>query len=195
MAGIPKGNRDSFRHRHRAPISQRHELPHRFLRIDRTIERLDGRQTLFSPSLGNEYSVVLLNLCGILEHDRRKITSGEGGVDVSRKSVPDKVRQVAAVIDVRVAEQDTIKLRRIEGELAIAFDGLIPMTLKQSALQKNSTLIDLQQIHRACGRARGTVKVDSHERSVPSAFRIATDLCSTTGHAASHRPFRKHREH
>ena len=72
------------------------------------------------------------------------------------------------MIDVRVTEQNAIKLGGIERELSIALDGLIAMTLKEPALQENPTLIDLQQIHRAGRRACGAEKVDSHGRSVPA---------------------------
>ena len=58
-----------------------------------------------------------------------------GAVDRARVALADEVGQVAAVIDMCVAEDDSADLPRIKRELAIAPVGFRAAALKQSAVE------------------------------------------------------------
>src|SRR5882757_5662061 len=66
------------------------------------------------------------------------------------------------MIDVRMAENDSINLFRIEREFAIALDRLLAFALEQAAFEKKTVAVDLEEIHRAGGRASRAQETDLH---------------------------------
>src|SRR5678815_4510462 len=96
------------------------ELAYGLLGVDGGVERLDGRQAFLRALFRKELRIGPLNLGGVLQHDGHEIACGEGGVDVSGEPIAAKVRQVAAMIDVRMTEQHAIDLVGLEGKVAVA---------------------------------------------------------------------------
>ena len=105
-----------------------------------------------------------MNLGGILEHDAREVAGGERTINIPFEPLPAKVGQVAAVVDVGVAEHDAIDRLRVERKCAIALDGFLAFALEESAFEQQPFAVDLEQVHGAGGGARGAEKVDSHAR-------------------------------
>jgi hypothetical protein len=73
-----------------------------------------------------------------------------------------EVWQIAAVVDVRMAEDDGIELLRIEREIAITLEGFVTFALKESAFEQEPLLIDFEEEHRSSRRAGGAEEVDLH---------------------------------
>ena len=117
---------------------------------------------MLSALFRDEGGVVALNFGRVFEHDAGEIAGGEGTVDVAAETLAAKVWQVAAVIDVRMAQHDRVNLLRVEGKPAIALDGFSAFTLKETALEQEALSVELEQEHRAGGRACGPKEVDSH---------------------------------
>src|SRR5262249_31735604 len=109
-----------------------------------------------------ELGVVPLNARRIHEHDRRQIARGERAINISRVALPAKVGEVAAMINVRVAQHHRVERFGVEGEIAIALDGFLALALKEAALQQQPRAVDFEQIHRAGRRARGAEEMDLH---------------------------------
>src|SRR5262249_14766295 len=70
------------------------------------------------------------------------------------EALADERREVAAVVDVGVAEDDGVDLVRVEREVAVPLPGLLAAALVQAAVEQDLVVADLQQVHRA-GHAAG----------------------------------------
>ena len=81
---------------------------------------------------------------------------------VAAETLAAEVGQIAAVIDVGMAQQDRVNLLGVKGKLAVALDGFRALALEQAALQQQLLTVELEQKHRAGGRAGGAQEVDSH---------------------------------
>ena len=162
VTGIAKGHRQPVPGRKRPIVIDGDKLAHGFFGIGRAIERFDWRQAAFGALFGNERRVVALDLGRIFQHDAGQVTRGKGAVDVSFETLPAQVRQIAAVIDVRVTQHHRIDFARVEGKLAVTFNGFIAVPLVETALQQDFSAIELQEVHRTGGGTGGAVKVHSH---------------------------------
>ena len=72
----------------------------------------------------------------------------------------DQVRQIAAVIYMRMAEDYGVNLFWVEGKLAIALDRILTAPLKQSAFKQDLASIDFEQIKGPGRRAGGAEEMD-----------------------------------
>src|SRR6185436_18127139 len=100
---------------------------------------------MLSALFRDKGSIVALNFRRVLEHDAGEIARREGTVDVAAETLAAKIGQVAAVIDVRMAQQDCVNLLRVEGKPAVTFHGLGALSLEQTALQQEALAVELEQ--------------------------------------------------
>ena len=164
VARVAEGDRDAVGHRERAVVVDADKLPDRLLGVGGGVKRLDRREALLGALLGDERGVIALDLGRILEHDAGEVARGKGAVDVSLEALAAEVRQVAAVIDVRVAQDHRVDLLRVEGEVAVALDGFAAPALEQAALQQQPLAVEFQEIHRPGRRAGGAEEMNSHHQ-------------------------------
>ena len=130
------------------------------------VKRFDGREAVLGALLGDERGVIALDLGRVFQHDAGQVARGERAVDISLEPLAAEIRQVAAVIDMGVTEDDCIDLRWVERKMAVALDGLTPPTLKQAALQQEPLPIQLEEIKRAGGRASRAEEMNSHRQEI-----------------------------
>ena len=97
--------------------------------------------------LRDKLGVILLDPRRVFEHDAGQVARGERAVDVPLEAVAAKVRQVATVINVRVAQHHRVHLPRIKREIAIALEGFLAPALEQAAFEQQPPAVDFQQIH------------------------------------------------
>src|ERR1051326_6036190 len=114
---------------------------------------LELRRLLFRFRAGN---------CRILQHDRGKVPRGEGAVDVARVALAAEVGEIAAVVNMRVTQNDAVKGLGVEGKIPVPLDRLVAFALEQAALEEEPSSVDFEQKHRASGRAGGAKEVDLH---------------------------------
>jgi len=126
------------------------------------VERFDRRLAMLGAFPGDERGIVTLNLRRIFEHDRGEIPCRERAVNVAVVTLAAEVRQVAAMIDVRVAQDDRVNLFGIERELAIALDRFLAFALEEPAFEEKAVAVDLEEVHRARGRASRAEETDLH---------------------------------
>src|SRR5262249_39325507 len=74
--------------------------------------------------------------------------------------LPHQVGQVAAVVDVRVAEDDRGDLLRGEGEVEVALPRFGAAPLVEAAVQQHLLAAHMDKVHRAGDGARGTPEGD-----------------------------------
>ena len=90
---------------------------------------------MLGPLFRDEGGVIALDLGRILQHDAGQVASRESAVDVPLETLTAKIRQVATMIDMRMAENDRIDLPRVEWKVAVALDGFAAPALKQATFQ------------------------------------------------------------
>jgi hypothetical protein len=144
VSSIPKRDGHTVKHGKGAVVIDADKLTHGLFGIGWRVEGLNRRQAMLGTLFGDECGIVALNLRGIFQHDCREVARGESAVDITFVSLPAQVGQIAAVIDVRVAENDCIDLLGVEREFAIAFDLFLPFALEQAAFEKEAVAINLE---------------------------------------------------
>src|SRR2546429_6386660 len=162
VSGIAESDGDTVQDREGTVVVDGHELADSFLRVFGGIERLDGWQTFLRSFFGDILGVGALDLGGIFEHDRGQVARGERAVDVPGVTLAAEVRQIAAVVDVRVAEDDGIQRLGVEGKVAVPLDGFVAFALEQSALEQEPLPVYFEKEHRAGRGAGGAEEVDFH---------------------------------
>lgn len=121
----------------------RHELLRRlgrvFLRIKRCHASSFDREANRSPAVSaliDELGVGLLNVRTVLQHLCAEIDCGRRRVDRPAIALFCEKRQVAAVVDVRMREDDSVQLRRRQRQMGIDFARLLPVSLKHAAVEQ-----------------------------------------------------------
>ena len=126
------------------------------------VKRLDGRLMFFRAPFGDEERVLLLDVRGVNEHDAAQVARGVGAMDRAVVALLGEVRQVAGMINVRVAQDDGVHLLRVEGKTAVAVGGFLAVALEEAAFEQQPFAVDLDEIHRAGGGARRAEEMDFH---------------------------------
>ena len=103
VARVAEGHRDAIGHRKGAVVVDADKLTDRPVGIRGGIKRFDGRKAMLGALLRHERGVIPLDFRRVLQHDAGQVTRGKSAVDVPLKTLAAKVRQVATVIDMRVA--------------------------------------------------------------------------------------------
>ena len=85
---------------------------------------------------------------------------GRGAVDRSVEALLDQIGQVAAVVDVGMAEQHRVDVAGPEGKFLVANAALGAMALEQSAVQQQRLAAGVNLVHRAGDGAGGTPEGD-----------------------------------
>ena len=144
MTGIAKSSGNTVDDRDGTVVVDGHELTNGLFSILGRIKRLDRRLAFLRPFFGDILGVSALNFGGIFEHNRGEIARGERAVDVSVVALATEVWQIAAMVDVRMAEDNGIDLLRIERKIAITLDGFVTFALEQAAFEEEALLIDFE---------------------------------------------------
>ena len=137
----------------------------RGLGVGDAVERLDlllgPRGPLGVPELG----IFLLDMGRVGQHDAAQVGRGRRRVNPPAEPLPHQARQVAAVVDVGVREEDRLQVGRREGERLVPPSRLVAVPLHQAAIQRHHALLKVQQVHRPGHRLSGAVEFQfSHTR-------------------------------
>ena len=118
----------------------------RLLHVGCGVQRLDPRLGVVAGDV-QVGRVFLLNLGRVGEHDPEQVAGRRGAVDRPVETLADERRQVAAVVDVGVAEDDRVDLVRVEREVAVPLPGFLAAALVQPAVEQDLVVADFEQVH------------------------------------------------
>src|SRR5207245_4447448 len=104
------------------------------------------------------FGVFFLQLRGIRQNDSTQILRTRGAEDASAKSLCDKARQVSAVIEVRVRQNDGFDARGGNRQVLPVAQAQFLETLKQPRVDHDARPIRLDEVLRAGYRPRRTQK-------------------------------------
>ena len=103
VSGVAERDGHAVQHRKRTVVIEGDKLFERLLGVGGGVKRFDGRQFLFRALFGDECGVILLDLRRIHQHDAGQVARGERAVDVAGITLFAEIRQIARVVNVRVA--------------------------------------------------------------------------------------------
>ena len=168
VSGVAKGDGHAGHRLKRFFIIVRDELLHAFLGVRRGVKRLDRRLMFSRADFGNEHGVLLLNVRRVQQHDAAQIFCSGRAMDRAVVSFA-QARQLARVIQMRMAQDDGVHLLRVERQNFIERLRFLAMALEQTAFEQKFFAVDLDEIHGAGGRARRAEEVDFHWQRKPYA--------------------------
>src|SRR5262249_48934080 len=102
---------------------------------------------------------------GVAEHYSSQRAGRRRAIDRPGKTLPHQVRQVAAMIDVRMAEHHRVDFLWWKREFLIASSALGPRSLKQAAVQQQRLPHRVHAVHRT-GDAPGSAPKRDHRAGV-----------------------------
>ena len=105
---------------------------------------------------------LLLQPAGVEEHEARQLDRPGSRADGSVKSFPDHVRDQAAVVEVRVREQDRVERGGIVGQRDPVPDRLVRAPLEHPAVHEDACLAGLEKELAAGDGCRGAKEVEVH---------------------------------
>jgi len=138
-------------------------LRHTFLGVGRGVKRFDWRLMLFGADFGNENRVLLLNVRGVEQHDTAEVARGGRAMDRA-VVIFAQARQLARMIQMRMAQDDGVHQSRVERQNFIELLRFLAMTLEQTAFEQQLFTVDLDEIHRTGRCARRAEEIDFHAR-------------------------------
>ena len=154
---------DPLHDRERRTVADRLEAEERAEHVLRVVQRLDPR--LVATALAVEVRGVFgLDLRGVAEHHGGERPRGRRAEDRPGEAAADEVRQVTAVVDVRVAQDHRVDVFGAEREVAVAADALGAPPLEQPAVEQHRLAVDVELVHRPGDRAGGAAKGDGRRR-------------------------------
>src|SRR5258708_3355355 len=95
-----------------------------------------------------ELVFLILDACRVAEHDRGQVARGRRAVDGAFEALANKVNEVAAMIDVSVAEDDGIDSIGREGEIDVDTATALAET-GRAAIQQDAFTAGLDEMHGA----------------------------------------------
>ena len=112
-----------------------------------TLRFRDGQVTVtdgpFAETREQIGGILFLNLGRIGEHDGEQVARRRRAVDGPAEALAKEIGQVAAMVDVGMAEDDCVDVPGREGEMLVALARLLTPPLEQAAVQKQLEPIGL----------------------------------------------------
>lgn len=89
----------------------------------------------------------------IAQHDVGEVNSRIGRIDFASKALLDQVRNVSAMVNVRVGEDHRVNLTRIKRKMEIRIVGFLTFTLEATTFQEQFLSTMFNEHHRAGDRS------------------------------------------
>jgi hypothetical protein len=87
-----------------------------------------------------------MNVGGIGQHDAAQVARGRGGVDVAGEAALAEVREIAAVVDVRVGEHHDSRSSRDRRGTCCSAPWPLATSLIEAAIEQDALAVDLDEV-------------------------------------------------
>ena len=131
------------------------------------VERLEGGAALGDAAAVDDLDVVSGDEGAVAEHRVAEVARGLGGVDGAAPACADEGGEVAAVVDVRVREEDAVDRPGVHHQPPVALEGLLAVALVQAAVEQDAQAVHVHDVHRAGGRVRRPLESDRIHAASP----------------------------
>ena len=135
MAGVEELERDSAADLARLVHVRRDEQLHERVHVALVVERLERLLALLAALLVDVFEVALLQEARVAQHDVAEVGRGLPREHAAAEALPDELRQVAAVVDVRVREYNVVDFRGIDGKVPVLLERLLAVALVEPAVK------------------------------------------------------------
>jgi hypothetical protein len=132
------------------------------LYIDDVVEFLDRREPLPGMLFIHKPGILGLDVGTVGQHDPAEVGGGGGGVNTAPKPQSFQAGQKPGVVDMGVAENNSIQRGGFDRQRAVNLFGLLAASLKEPAIQQQALATDLDQVHRTGYRAGGAPEGNGH---------------------------------
>ena len=95
----------------------------------------------------HKFDIPHLDVGAVAKHYFAQAPCCSRAIDRPVIAVLHKSGEVAAVINVRMREDDGIELRGVERERAVSFEGFFPPTMVNTAIQQHASIPDMKKMH------------------------------------------------
>jgi len=146
MAGIHQGEMHAGQDLPLAVITDADELIHGRDHIVLGVEGFKFLLPVLSAELIDEGHVLFLDVRGIHKHHRAEVAGGRGADNISPEPFLDQAGDAAGMIDVGVGQDQAIEILSRAKAVAVEFEGLLALALKQPAIKKNPLAVHLKQM-------------------------------------------------
>ena len=185
VPGVVEGGAQAGDDLARLAVGQRPEERHRVRHVLEVVEQLEGLLALLAARLVHVLHVARLEERAVAQHHFAQVARGGRGVDRAAVAGLHERRDAAAVVDVRVGEDDRVDLLRRERHRAVRLERLLAVALQQAAVHEDAMAVVFDRMERAGGGAGGADEAEvEHGGRVP--FR-------SLGQSYHTRPFRRKR--
>lgn len=162
VTGVDESEGYAFGDGEGSVVADGNELAQDVFGVDAGVARGEEFQVVAFAVFVEPLDVHFMDVSGVREHDAAEVASGGGGVDIAGEAVVAELREVPAVVDVGVGEDDAVDLFGVEGEGAVAFHGLGTSALVETAIEEDALAVDFEEMLRAGRGACGTAEFDLH---------------------------------
>ena len=176
VTSIEKLKRYSAAYLARRVHVRRNKELHQRIDVAFLVKRLKWLLAFLATLLVDVLEVALLEKARVAQHHVAQVGRGLPCEHASAKALPDELRQVAAVVDVRVGEDHVVDLRGIDWEVPVLFERLLAVALVQPAVEQYPLAVRFYKMHGASRRLRRPVESYSHAMIIPKNGRSIYNL-------------------
>ena len=162
VAGVPKRHAHAGNRRKRLIVRNGPEFVHARLGILDRVERFEGGVVLPALLCIGKFEVLELKVGRIPQHDAAQFHRGRRGVDRAGKSPLDKVRNVSAVVDMGMRQDEAVELLRVKGEIEVPLVRFAAPALKQTAFDAYRMAVYRKNMQRSGDGAGASITVKLH---------------------------------
>ena len=110
--------------------------------------------------------IFFLQLRGVRKHDAREIRGGRRAEDAALEALRDQPRQIAAVIEMRVRQDDRLDRVSANGQRLPVALAQVLQSLKQPAIDEDAVTVHFEEMFRSSHRAGRTQERQRHQFTI-----------------------------
>jgi len=141
-------------HRNRTVVADRLKLSQRARRVDRCVERQRRAVPAVLVAV-RRARVLLLEVRRVGQHQRTQVLRRRRTKNTAAITTGDQARQIAAVVEVGVRQDDRVEARRIDRKRLPVPQTQLFQSLEQATIDQNRLAANLEQMLRAGDRSGG----------------------------------------
>ena len=175
MSGVDEFDLEPRHDRNRTVVADGLQQRQRTLGVARRVERKRGRVLRVVVAVGVA-SVFFLDVRGVGEHQRAEVAGACRAEHAALESLGDQAGQVAAVVEMRVGQDDGVDVVRVDGERLPVAEAEFLESLEEPAVDEHAVTAEIEQVFRPGDRPGSSKKCQRRHGQT-----IARDLAGPKG--------------
>ena len=147
MAGVEELERHAAAYLARLVHVGRHKQLHQRVDVMFVVQRLEELLAFPAAPFVDVFEVALLQEARVPQHYVAEVRRGLTREHPAPEALPDKLRQVPGMVDVRVRQYHIVYLGSVNRKVAVLLKGLLAMALIETALEEYPLAVRLEKMH------------------------------------------------